>query len=81
MKQLFPSKLCKLLVLIISLTLVIAFTSCSREAESDTQESPSVIVSQDNLEVYKKTDTDSKTVVMRPIYDITDESYTVYFKK
>ena len=28
-----------------------------------------------------ETDTDSKTVVMRPIYDITDESYTVYFKK
>ena len=67
MKQLFPSKLCKLLVLIISLTLVIAFTSCSREAESDTQESPSVIVSQDNLEVYKKTDTDSKIFGQLPL--------------
>ena len=66
MKQLFPSKLCKLLVLIISLTLVIAFTSCSREAEPD-ETVPAVIVSRDNLEVYKKSNSDSKILGRLPL--------------
>ena len=65
MKRLFPSKLCKLLVLIISLTLVISFTSCSREAEPD-ETVPTVIVTRDNLEVYKKSNSDSKLLGQLP---------------
>lgn len=61
MKHLFPSKLCKLLVLIISLILVATFTSCSNDAEPEDDFS-SVIVSQDNLEVHKKAKPKSRVV-------------------
>ena len=61
MKNLFPSKLCKLLVLIISLILVITFASCSNDAEPEDDLS-SVIVSQDNLEVHKKAKPNSRVL-------------------
>lgn len=66
MKHVFPSKLCKLLVLIISLVLMIAFTSCSRNEASDDKDSV-VVVSQDNLEVHKKAKANSRVLGQLPL--------------
>ena len=66
MKYLFSSKLCKLLVAVISLFLIFAFTSCSNDSGSDV-ETLIGTVSQDNLEVYKKHNADSRVLSQLPL--------------
>lgn len=66
MKQLFPSKLCKLLVLILSFLFVLGLTGCSGE-EEPTGEMRTCTVAVDNLDVHKKSDSDSKIQNQLPI--------------
>jgi len=66
MKQLFPSKLCKLLVLILSLLMVVGFTGCSGK-EEPSEELLVCTVAVDNLDVHKKTSTSSRVLSQLPL--------------
>ena len=66
MKQLFPSKLCKLLVLILSFILVIGLAGCSGDKDP-TVETLTCTVSVDNLDVHKKSDAGSKILSQLPM--------------
>ncbi len=66
MKQLFPSKLCKLLVLILSVALIAGLVGCSGGNEP-TDEKILYIVSVDNLNVHKKADADSRVLGQLPL--------------
>ena len=66
MKQLFPSKLCKLLVLILSLLMVSGFTGCSGK-EKPSEELLVCTVATDNLDVHKKTSTSSRVLSQLPL--------------
>lgn len=66
MKQLFPSKLCKLLVLILSLLMVVGFTGCSGK-EEPSEELLVCTVATDNLDVHKKASTSSRVLSQLPL--------------
>lgn len=66
MKQLFSSRLCKLLVLILSLLLVIGLGGCFGN-EATSEETLICTVSVDNLSVHKKSNADSKVLSQLPL--------------
>ena len=66
MKKLFPSKLCKLLVLILSVALIAGLTGCSGSNEPSDEKSL-YIVSVDSLNVHKKADADSRVLGQLPL--------------
>ena len=65
MKQLFPSKLCKILVLILTVALIAGLVGCSGGNEPSS-ESTLYIVSVDNLDVHKKSDDGSRVLGQLP---------------
>ena len=70
MKQLFPSKLCKILVLIFTVALIAGLVGCSGGNEPSS-ESTLYIVSVDNLDVHKKSDDGSRVLGQLPLdYEI-----------
>lgn len=65
MKQLFPSKLCKILVLILTVALIAGLVGCSGGNEPS-DETTLYIVSVDNLDVHKKSDDGSRVLGQLP---------------
>jgi len=66
MKQLFPSKLRKLLVLILTITLITLLTGCSG-GKQPSDENRLYAVSVDNLEVHKKASASSRVLGQLPL--------------
>lgn len=66
MKQLFSSKLCNLLVLILSILLVVGITGCSGD-EEPSEETRICTVSVDNLDVHKKSSANSRVLSQLPL--------------
>lgn len=66
MKQLFPSKLCKLLVLILTITLITLLAGCSG-GNPPSEEKLLYAVSVDNLEVHKKASATSRVLGQLPL--------------
>ena len=66
MKQLFPSKLCKLLVLILSITIIVGLTGCAGGNEAS-DENRLYTVSVDNLDVHKKANATSRVLGQLPL--------------
>ena len=66
MKKLFPSKLCKLLVLILSILMIVGLAGCFGDKEP-TSETLMHIVSVDNLAVHKKCSATSKVLGQLPL--------------
>ena len=66
MQQLFPSKLCKLLVLILTLLLIVGVAACSGNQEIS-GETLLCTVSSDNLEVHKKSSFSSRVLGQLPL--------------
>lgn len=66
MKQLFPSKLCKLLVLILSVALIAGLAGCAGGNEPS-DEKTLYIVTADKLNVHKKADADSRILGQLPL--------------
>ncbi len=66
MKQLFPSKLCKLLVLILSIALIAGLAGCSGD-KSLSDEKSLYAVSVDNLDVHKKASATSRVLGQLPL--------------
>lgn len=66
MKQLFPSRLCKLLVLILSIALIAGFAGCSNSDEP-ADEDRLYTVAVDNLDVHKKAKASSRVLGQLPL--------------
>jgi len=66
MKQLFPSKLCRLLVLILSIALIAGLSGCSGGNDAS-DEKQLYTVSVDNLEVHKKASATSRVLGKLPL--------------
>ena len=80
MKQLFPSKLCKLLVLILTITLIALLTGCSG-GEAPSEEKLLYTVSVDNLEVHKKASANSRVLGQLPLdleIEILESGHVIY---